>query len=93
MNIRVRAPVTSRKGILGSSRAGVSFRLGWRWWGVGRRRTGSSWRRSTLHEKLRGRDFPTVRNYLRVTLCNIHDEFAKRMDAPALAGLLGGQNG
>ena len=61
--------------------------------GVGRRRTGSSWRRSTLHEKLRGRDFPTVRNYLRVTLCNIHDEFAKRMDAPALAGLLGGQNG
>lgn len=60
--------------------------------GVGRRRTGSSRRRSTLHEKLRGRDFPTVRNYLRVTLCNIHDEFAKRMDAPALAGLLGRQN-
>ena len=29
-----------------------------------------------IHEKLRGHDFPTMRNYLRVTLCNIHDEFA-----------------
>jgi hypothetical protein len=38
-----------------------------------------------IHEKLRGRDFPTTRNYLRVTLCNIHDEFTKRMDAAALA--------
>ena len=38
-----------------------------------------------IHEKLRGRDFPTTRNYLRVTLCNIHDELIKRMDAPALA--------
>ena len=37
-----------------------------------------------IHEKLRGRDFPTIRNYLRVTLCNIHDELTKRMDAPAL---------
>ena len=41
-----------------------------------------------IHEKLRGRDFWTLRNYLRVTLCNIHDEFAKRADAPALAGAL-----
>ena len=38
-----------------------------------------------IHEKLRGRDFPTIRNYLRVTLCNIHDELTKRMDAPARA--------
>ena len=30
----------------------------------------------------------TIRNYLRVTLCNIHDEFSKRMDAPALAAML-----
>ena len=37
-----------------------------------------------IHEKLRGRDFPTTRNYLRVTLCNIHDELTKRLDAPAL---------
>jgi hypothetical protein len=41
-----------------------------------------------IHEKLRGRDFWTLRNYLRVTLCNIHDEFAKRADAPALAAAL-----
>ena len=27
-----------------------------------------------IHEKLRGRDFQTTRNYLRVSLCNIHDE-------------------
>ena len=31
-----------------------------------------------IHEKLRGRDFQTTRNYLRVTLCNIHDELIKR---------------
>jgi hypothetical protein len=37
-----------------------------------------------IHEKLRGRDFPTTRNYLRVSLCNIHDELISRMDGPAL---------
>jgi len=37
-----------------------------------------------IHEKLRGRDFSTTRNYLRVSLCNIHDELIKRMDRPAL---------
>jgi hypothetical protein len=41
-----------------------------------------------IHEKLRSSEFPTIRNYLRVTLCNIHDEFTKRMDAPALAAML-----
>jgi hypothetical protein len=41
-----------------------------------------------IHEKLRGPDYPTIRNYLRVTLCNIHDEFTKRMDADALVGML-----
>ena len=38
-----------------------------------------------IHEKLRGRDFPTTRNYLRVTLTNVHDELTKRLDAPAAA--------
>ena len=38
-----------------------------------------------IHEKLRGRDFETIHNYLRVALCNIHDEFAKRLDGHALA--------
>src|SRR6188508_3087486 len=41
-----------------------------------------------IHEKLRGRDFPTTRNYLRVQLCNIHDEFIERLDAPAVAETL-----
>jgi hypothetical protein len=44
-----------------------------------------------IHEKLRGRDFWTLRNYLRVTLCNIHDEFTKRGDATALTSALQGQ--
>ena len=38
-----------------------------------------------IHEKLRARDFPTTRNYLRVVMCNIHDEFTERLDAPAVA--------
>lgn len=37
-----------------------------------------------IHEKLRGRDFATTRNYLRVCLCNIHDEFIARLDRAAL---------
>lgn len=42
-----------------------------------------------IHEKLRGRDFPTIRNYLRAQLCNIHEEFVKRLDLPALAASFG----
>ncbi len=41
-----------------------------------------------IHEKLRGRDYPTIRNYLRVTMCNIHDLLAKRMDPRPMAALL-----
>ena len=37
-----------------------------------------------IHEKLRGRDFSTTRNYLRVSLCNIHDELIARADPAAL---------
>jgi hypothetical protein len=43
-----------------------------------------------IHEKLRGRDFPTTRNYLRVTLCNIHAELVERLDLPAVTASLGG---
>ena len=43
-----------------------------------------------IHEKLRGRDFQTTRNYLRVSLCNIHDELVARMDRAALQRALGG---
>ena len=38
-----------------------------------------------IHAKLWGQDFPTLKNYLRVTLCNIHDELTKRIDAQAVA--------
>ncbi len=38
-----------------------------------------------IHESLRGQDFPTLKNYLRITLCNVHDELTKRLDAPAIA--------
>jgi len=37
-----------------------------------------------IHEKLRGRDFATTHNYLRICLCNIHDELIMRMDRAAL---------
>jgi hypothetical protein len=40
-----------------------------------------------IHEKLRGRDFDTTHNYLKVTLCNIHDELTKRLDPAFTAGL------
>ena len=38
-----------------------------------------------IHEKLRGRDFPTTRNYLRAQLCNIHQEFVDRLDVAAVS--------
>ncbi len=41
-----------------------------------------------IHEKLRGRDYPTTHNYLKVTLCNIHDELTKRIDAGVMTALL-----
>ncbi|HXF55358.1 MAG TPA: hypothetical protein VNK52_14685 [Hyphomicrobiaceae bacterium] len=41
-----------------------------------------------IHERLRGRDFPTMRNYLKIVLCNVHDELTSRLDAPALVDAL-----
>jgi hypothetical protein len=41
-----------------------------------------------IHEKLRARDAPTIRNYLRVTMCNIHDELTRRADMPAVSEAL-----
>jgi hypothetical protein len=37
-----------------------------------------------IHKKLRASDFQTLHNYLRVTLCNMHDELSRRLDAPRL---------
>ena len=44
-----------------------------------------------IHPTLRGRDAPTIHNYLRVTMCNIHDELTKRIDAAAVIDSLRGQ--
>jgi hypothetical protein len=38
-----------------------------------------------IHEKMRTKDELTTRNYLRVTMINIHDELTKRIDASAVA--------
>ncbi len=38
-----------------------------------------------IHEKLRGRDAFVIRDYLRVTMINVHDELTKRLDAAATA--------
>ncbi len=39
-----------------------------------------------IHEKLRGPDFPTLRNYLRVSMINVHAELTARLDARAVTG-------
>jgi hypothetical protein len=43
------------------------------------------WDLMPIHEKLRTRDLPTTTNYLRVQICNIHDDLVKRMDPAAMA--------
>jgi hypothetical protein len=45
------------------------------------------WELMPIHEKLRGRDLETTRNYLKVTLCNIHDELTKASDGLTLSEL------
>ena len=41
-----------------------------------------------IHEKMRSKDEPTTRSYLKLSLCNMRDELVKRMDAPAIVGAL-----
>ncbi len=43
------------------------------------------WSYMPVHEKLRTRDLPTTTSYLRVSMCNIHDELMDRMDPAAMA--------
>ena len=43
-----------------------------------------------IHPNLRGEDFPTLKSYLKVTLCNVHHELTKRLDASAIAADLAG---
>lgn len=42
-----------------------------------------------IHERLRARDFPAVRNYLKVSLVNIHQEFVACAEPAALVDSLG----
>jgi hypothetical protein len=43
-----------------------------------------------INERLRRSEFPTIHGYLKITLCNVHEELTKRMNGPipALASLL-----
>jgi hypothetical protein len=43
-----------------------------------------------IHKDIRSRDLGTTHNYLKVMLCNIHEELTRRMDAPAVLGSLRG---
>lgn len=45
-----------------------------------------------IHKKLRTRDELTTRGYLRITLCNVHEELTKRMDAAAVVDALEASN-
>jgi hypothetical protein len=38
-----------------------------------------------IHKNLRRNEGPTIRNYLKVTMCNIHDELSGRLDGRAVA--------
>jgi hypothetical protein len=41
-----------------------------------------------IDKSLRAPDFPTIRNYLKLTLCNMHIELDRRVDGSAVAKLL-----
>jgi hypothetical protein len=41
-----------------------------------------------IHRQLRASEFPTLHGYLKATLCNIHEELTKRLDAEAIVSSL-----
>jgi len=43
------------------------------------------WDMMPMHKEIRSRDFPTTHSYLKISLCNIHDQLTDRADLPALA--------
>jgi hypothetical protein len=47
--------------------------------------TGEYFNCMPIHKKLKASDAPAIRNYLRITMCNIHDELSKRVDAVAVS--------
>jgi hypothetical protein len=50
------------------------------------------WDLMPIHKEIRTRDFQTTHNYLKVMLCNIHDELTRRADVPALVRRLREEN-
>ena len=43
------------------------------------------WNLMPISKEVRSRDFPTTHSYLKITLCNVHDQLTSRADVPALA--------
>src|SRR5688572_27646364 len=43
------------------------------------------WDLMPINKEVRSRDFPTTHSYLKITLCNVHEELTRRADLPALA--------
>jgi hypothetical protein len=41
-----------------------------------------------IHEKLLAKDIPTIHNYLKSNLCNVHEVFVRRANVPALVEVL-----
>ena len=37
-----------------------------------------------IHEKLRAKDDNTIHNYLKANLCNVHEDFVRRVDVAAV---------
>jgi len=42
-----------------------------------------------IHEKLRAKDGPTIHNYLKANLCNVHEVFVRHADVTALVAAFG----
>lgn len=45
-----------------------------------------------IHPELKASDYGTTRNYLKVVMCNIHDQLTERMNAPTISRLLIGHD-
>jgi hypothetical protein len=43
------------------------------------------WDLMPIHKEIRSRDFQTTHNYLKVMLCNIHDELTNRIEPKTIA--------
>jgi hypothetical protein len=48
------------------------------------------WDLMPIHKDIRSRDFSTTHSYLKITLCNVHEQLTSRADLPALARQLRG---